>query len=285
MLSCPAPVLSPRSLAEALDLRARHPEARPLAGGTDLMVELEAGHAAAAAYLNLWGLPDLSGLSGDASQGLRLGALTTFRDLARAEAAPAVLRDTARTIGAAQIQARATLGGNIANASPAGDSLPVWLALGASFELASVRGARIVPADRFFQAYRAVDLAADELLVAVHVPPWRHEGGEDRHVYRKVGTRLAQAISKVVFAGRLRLVQGVVTECALAMGSVAPTPVRLRAVEAALVGRAPDPAAADQISFDIKPIDDVRSTAEYRLSVARGVVRAWLDGQARAASV
>ena len=283
MLSCPSPVYSASSLDEALSLRAQHPEARPLAGGTDLMVELEAGQAAAPAYLNLWGCRDLRSIQGGPTDGLRLGALTTFHDLVRHAAVPGVLRDTARTIGAAQIQARATLGGNIANASPAGDSLPVWLALDARFELASVRGVRTVSADRFFLGYRAVDLAPDELVVAVIVPPWRREDRDDSHVYRKVGTRLAQAISKVVFAGRLRLVDGVVTECGLAMGSVAPTPVRLRAVEAALLGKRPDPAAADQISFDIKPIDDVRSTAEYRLSVARGVVRAWLEVEGRAA--
>lgn len=282
MLSCPAPVYSAASLDQALALRAAHPEAVPLAGGTDLMVALEAGQAAAPAYLNLWGCAGLRAIQGDAAAGLRLGALTTFRDLVDHPAIPAVLQDTARTIGAAQIQARATLGGNIANASPAGDSLPVWLALGARFVLASVRGERTVSADSFFLGYRKVDLAADELLVAIEVPPWQHAGGVDRHVYRKVGTRLAQAISKVVFAGSLRLVDGRVTEARLAMGSVAPVPTRLRSVEALLIGRAPDPAAVDRVLFDIKPIDDVRSTAEYRLNVARGVLRTWLEAEAAA---
>lgn len=273
MLRCLAPVVTPRTLEEALELRAAMPEATVLAGGTDLMVAIESGGHAPRSVLNLWGCPELRYVEGDALQGLRLGALATFRDLRRAAGAPEALRECAATIGAEQIQSRATVGGNIVNASPAGDSLPLWLALDAVFELASRRGRREVPAAQFFLGYRKIDLAPDELLVGLQVPPW----GEDRLCYRKVGTRAAQSISKVVFAGRLRLVDGLVEEARLAMGSVAPVPVRLRRAEEALVGAAPRPEAADRVAADIAPIDDVRSTAAYRGSVARNVVRAWLS--------
>lgn len=276
MLRCTSPARTARTLAEALELRAAMPEATVLAGGTDLMVGLESGAPAPRAVLNLWGCAELRHLDGDAARGLSIGALSTFRDLRAHAGVPAALRDCAATVGAEQIQARATVGGNIVNASPAGDSLPLWLALNAAFELASVRGHRRVPADRFFLAYRRVDLRPDELLVAVHVPPWLGPEGEDRLVYRKVGTRAAQSISKVVLGGRVTLQGGVVRSASLAMGSVAPVPLRLRAVEEALVGRAPWPEAADEIARDIHPISDVRSTAAYRSSVARNVLRSWL---------
>jgi len=277
MLRCLAPVRTPRTLEEALELRAAMPEAVVLAGGTDVMVMLEAGQLQPAAVLNLWGLSALRFVDGDATAGLRLGALSTFADLRRHPEIPEALRDCAATIGAEQIQSRATLGGNIVNASPAGDSLPMWLALDAVFELASRRGRRQVPASRFFLSYRRVDLASDELLVAIHVPPWRGAWGEDRLVYRKVGTRMAQSISKVVLGGRVRLDEGRIGEVRLALGSVAPVPVRLRSVEEGLLGRAPDPDLAERVPLDISPIDDVRSSAEYRAAVAKNVVRAWLE--------
>lgn len=276
MKTSQAPVWSPTALPEALALRAAHPDATVLAGGTDVMVYLEAGAIDPPGFLNLWGCSDLRGVAVTADGGLRLGALTTFAELRDHAAVPAALRDCARTIGAAQIQARATVGGNIVNASPAGDSLPLWLALGAELELASASGVRFVPAASFFLAYRRVDLRPDELLVAVHVPPWSVNGVPDALVYRKVGTRLAQAISKVVLGARIRLRDGVVEQARVALGSVAPTPVRLRSVEDALVGQPPDPEAAERVMYDIAPINDVRSTALYRVRVARNIVRTWL---------
>ncbi len=281
MLRCTAPVRTARTLSEALELRAAMPEATVLAGGTDVMVALESGTLAPAAVLNLWGCAGLRYVEGDARRGLSIGALSTFADLRRAPGVPEVLRECAATIGAEQIQARATVGGNLVNASPAGDSLPLWLALDAEIELQSRERRRRVPASSFFLGYRKVDMTRDELVVAVHVPPWRDDQGEEAHVFRKVGTRAAQSISKVVFAGSVKLQDGVVRSARLAMGSVAPVPVRLRAVEEALVGSAPSPEAADRVARDIAPIDDVRSTAGYRGSVARNVVRSWLAGLAR----
>lgn len=273
-----APVWTAATLEEALALRGLHPEAMVLAGGTDIMVNLEAGSIDPPGFLNLWGCDGLRGVSVEADGALRLGALCTFADLHESPIVPDVLRDCARTIGAAQIQARATLGGNIVNASPAGDSLPLWLALDASFEIARASGSRRVPASSFFLSYKRVDLSPDELLVAIHLPPPASNGATDALVYRKVGTRLAQSISKVVLGARVRLRDGVIEDARVALGSVAPTPVRLPSVESALVGHAPDPEAAERVMYDIEPINDVRSTALYRVRVARNLVRTWLVG-------
>ncbi len=275
-----SPVLMPRTLAEALVLRAAHPEALPLAGGTDVMVYLESGVLNPARFLNLWGLPGLSGITSTPDGGLRIGALTTHTDVARSAAVRAVapiLAEASATVGALQIQNRGTLGGNIVNASPAGDTLPVLLALDAVFELESAaRGSRKVPASAFWLGYRKMDLAPDELLVAVHLPP-RHPG--DRTAFRKVGTRQAQSISKVILGLRVRIGDnGAVTEARVAFGSVAATPVRASSVEAALLGRRGDDlsAVADAAGADIHPIDDVRSTAGYRRKVAINVLRSAL---------
>lgn len=189
-------------------------------------------------------------------------------------AAAPTLVEAARTVGARQIQNRGTLGGNIANASPAGDSMPVLLSLDAELELASAaRGVRRVALAAFYRGYKRVDLAGDELIVAVWLPK---RDANDRVHFRKVGTRMAQSISKVVLGARVRIEGGVVTEARIGWGSVAATPVRSRAVEAALVGRAVDPGAAAKVRDDITPIDDVRSTAGYRLAVAERVLRRWL---------
>ncbi len=269
MLASAAPVHRAHTLAEALAQRAAHPQATVLAGGTDLMVSLELGTVKPTAVIDLWACRELRGITGD---GRTVGALTTWTDIARNAALPDALRACARTVGAPQIQNRGTVGGNIVNASPAGDSLPMWLALDADFELASVRGTRRVAADDFWLGYRKTALAPDELLVHLHL----HPHADDRLHYRKVGTRMAQSISKVVLGGRLRVADGIVTEARVALGSVAPTPIRARHVEAALVGRPIDAAAADAVIDDIAPIDDIRSTAEYRRTVARNVIRAWL---------
>ncbi|MFZ5475832.1 MAG: FAD binding domain-containing protein [Myxococcota bacterium] len=268
MKTSAAPVLTPKSLPEALAMRASNPTAMPIAGGTDVMVFLEAGQIDPPGFLDLWGLPELGGVTPE-----RIGAGATWTQVARCEGLPRALRDCALTVGAAQIQNRGTVGGNIVNASPAGDSLPLWLALDAELEVASTRGARRIPADRFWTAYRKTALAPDELLVAVHIPPVRGEVA-----YRKVGTRLAQAISKVVLGARIVVEGGVVTEARVALGSVAPVPVRCARVEAALVGKPVDPSAADLVGDDIAPIDDIRSTAAYRRRVAANVIRSWLAG-------
>jgi xanthine dehydrogenase small subunit len=187
--------------------------------------------------------------------------------------------EAAATIGAAQIQNRATIGGNIANASPAGDSLPVLLAMGAIIDVGGPRGERTVEADAFWPSYRRTALAPDELVLRVRLP--FAPGRETR--YRKVGTRRAQAISKVVMAlawrdeaSATRLGPRVWRDVRLALGSVAATPIRARATERLLEGSRPTPEtadrAADMLSVEIEPIDDVRSTAAYRRAVAARVL-------------
>lgn len=272
MLTSPAPVHQPRSLEEAVACRAIHPFATVLAGGTDVMVYLEAGALAPVAVIDLWKVDALRGISQTAA-GLRIGALTTWTDVAREQRLPDALRDCARTVGAVQIQNRGTVGGNIVNASPAGDSLPMWLALDAVFELRSWRGSRKVAAAEFWQGYKRIALAGDELLVAVHVPPVT---GDVR--YRKVGTRLAQSISKVVLGVRIALLDGRVSEARVAFGSVGPIPARAHPVEHALTGKALTPANIEAAiaALSIVPIDDVRSTADYRNDVARRILRAEL---------
>lgn len=264
MLRSEAEVVRPRTLGDALKWRAELADATVIAGGTDVMVYLEAGVLNPTRVIDLWDCVALRSVSDD---GLRLGALATFTDVLRHPETPAVLKEAAATVGAAQIQNRGTLGGNIANSSPAGDSLPVWLALDARFELSSVRGVREVAASEFWHGYKRTALAPDELITAIVLPPVR-----GRTYFRKVGTRMAQSISKVVFCGRYG--DG---EARVAFGAVAPVPLRLPAVEEALLARGPVAEVAEIAAAHIHPIDDVRSTADYRRRVAVNVLRGWLD--------
>ncbi len=270
------PVSSPRDLAEAYAILAEGP-ARPIAGGTDLMVALtgELGEPPDR-IVDLWRLDALRGIGFD-GDAISIGALTTYTEIRRSavcrEHLPGLV-EAAATIGAAQIQNRGTIGGNVVNASPAGDTLPVLLAADASFILGSARGERSVPANAFWPAYRRTALAADELLLRIRIPLMA--GRELR--FRKVGTRRAQSISKVVIALGWRDGGGAApwTDVRLALGSVAATPIRAAATEAALDGRSPTPETADRaaetLAGEIHPIDDVRSTAEYRRLVAARVL-------------
>jgi CO/xanthine dehydrogenase FAD-binding subunit len=268
------PVVSPASLTDAFAILREQPH-RPVAGGTDLLVQLtgEIGPAPDR-VIDLWRLDELRGVGvhGDA---IELGALTTYTDIRRSpicrEHLPALV-EAAATIGATQIQNRGTIGGNVMNASPAGDTLPVLLALDAVLVVGGADGEREVAAAEFWPAYRRTAARPDELLLRVRVP--LGAGREQR--FRKVGTRRAQAISKVVVAAAWR---GTDTwqDVRLALGSVAATPVRVREAEAALEGRPRTlgsvEAAVDALAAAINPIDDVRSTAAYRREAARRVVR------------
>jgi CO/xanthine dehydrogenase FAD-binding subunit len=272
------PSESPARLQVAYELLADAdgPPWRPVAGGTDLMVQLtgELGEPPAR-MLDLWRLDELRGI-GVESDALVIGALTTYTELRRAplvaELLPA-LAEAAATIGAAQIQNRATIGGNAVNASPAGDTLPLLLALGASFVLGSSAGEREVAADDFWPAYRTTARRDDELLLRIRVPL------RDRQVrFRKVGTRRAQAISKVVLALAWQASGDGAPwqDVRLALGSVAATTVRASAAEAVLEGAPPTretaEAAVAALSAELRPIDDVRSTAHYRRLVAGRVL-------------
>ena len=263
--------------AYALLADATGPAWQPLAGGTDLMVQMtgEIGEPPER-VLDIWALDELRGITveGDA---LAIGALTTYTELRRspvvAELVP-VLGEAAATIGASQIQNRGTIGGNVVNASPAGDTLPVLLALDAEIVLGSVTGERTVAARSFWTGYRTTARRPDELLVRIRIPLER-----DRQVrFRKVGTRRAQAISKVVMALAWRTTDqgGAWSDVRLALGSVAATTVRAFTTEAVLEGAPPTRGTADEaasaLAAELQPIDDVRSTATYRRLVAGRVL-------------
>ena len=270
------PIETPRSLDEALAIVASA-DHRPIAGGTDVMVQLTGELAPPPdRMIDLWRLDELRGISLERSS-IALGALTTYTEIRRSaicrEHLPALV-EAAATIGAAQIQNRGTIGGNIANASPAGDTLPVLLACDAEIVVASLRGERTIAAAEFWTDYRKTALAPDELVVRVVIP--LAAGREVR--FRKVGTRRAQAISKVVLALAWREHGRAAgwSDVRLALGSVAATPVRAPRTEAALEGSRPTPETADHavetLADEIHPIDDVRSTAEYRRTVAARVL-------------
>ncbi|HET8776874.1 MAG TPA: FAD binding domain-containing protein, partial [Candidatus Limnocylindria bacterium] len=230
------PTEAPSRLTAAYELMAdgSGPPWRPLAGGTDLMVQMtgEIGEPPER-ILDIWGLDELRGIAVDGGT-LTIGALTTYTEIRRsalvADVVPA-LAAAAATIGAAQIQNRGTIGGNVINASPAGDTLPVLLAVGAEMVLGSASGERVVAADDFWPSYRTTARRDDELLLRIRIPVV-----DDRQVrFRKVGTRRAQAISKVVMALAWRSRDGEPwTDVRLALGSVAATTVRARAAEAAM---------------------------------------------------
>lgn len=255
-------LLEPKSLADALAL-LRGEALTPLAGCTDLYVSLNFGTLKETRFLNLWRLAALRTV--EVRRGvLSIGALATHTDLIRSPLVRRripMLAAAAQEIGGVQIQNRGTIGGNVANGSPAGDTLPVLAAVDAIVVLASVDGERRVPFSAFYTGYRRSVRRPDELIVAFEIPAVR-----GRQWFRKVGTRAAQAISKVVMAG----VVG--DDPRVAIGSVAPTVLRLRKTEAAIANRATLAEIRQTLIAEIDPIDDIRSTAEYRRRVAANLL-------------
>ncbi len=261
-------LVEPRDLGEAL-ARLREEPLLPIAGCTDVYVGLDAGVLPARRFLNLWSLDELRGIA-VRDDVLMLGALTTHDELERSPLVRSrlpMLATAAAEIGGPQIRNRGTLGGNLASGSPAGDTLPVLAVAEATVVMVSLAGERRVPFLDFYTGYRKTAMRPDELLLAVEVPPVA-----GRQWFRKVGTRAAQAISKVVMAA---VRDG--ASCRVALGSVAPTVVRCRQTEAALAAAlaaipgesAPDVAAAQAaLREEIHPIDDLRSTAAHRRRVA-----------------
>jgi len=267
--------IRPKSLVEALRARRAHPDHVVLAGGTDLLVG--AKHAPSpVGVIDVFGLQGLIGIAKAADGAVTVGAATTFAAIR----ASRLVRDelpclaaAAAEIGALQIQARATIGGNIGTSSPVGDSLPVLLALDAEIEVASADSARMLPYVSYCTGYRETALAPDELIVAVRFPP-RVAG--TRQFWRKVGTRRAQSISKVAAAAALRAEDGVIAHARIGLGAVADRPIRARGAEAAMLGHPPGEELADRVraalAAEISPIDDVRSTAAYRMMAAQNAV-------------
>lgn len=275
--------LRPHTVGEALRLCRREPEAIPLAGGTDFMVAWNTGE------LNHRTVLDLSALDAwrrirPLRDGWSIGALVTHRQLqdhADLRRAFPLLAAAARTVGGLQIQNRGTLGGNIANASPAGDSFPPLAIYEARVHTVSPRGRRSYAFDEIFTGVKTTCLAQGELITSVAIPLVRPR--PTRKVFRKVGTRAAQAISKTVAAGLLWLRKdGTVRELRFALGSMAATVRRLSAAENYVAGRKLTRGVIDHacqlLDADVSPIDDLRSTREYRLHVSRNILRAFLQG-------
>lgn len=273
-------VLRPSTTEEALAIYASEPEAVPLAGGTDFMVAFNAGDSNGRTILDLSRLASWRRIR-STKKGLRLGALVTHWELQRNAVASKrfpLLARAAATIGGRQIQVRGTVGGNIANASPAGDTFPPLAVYEARVCVRSDRGARVIPLLEIFSGVKKTTLEPSELIEWVELDFPR---APTRQLFRKVGTRAASAISKTVAAGLLWLSrEGRVRESRLALGSMAPTVRRLSSVEAFLAGKKPTPriveAALSRLEQDVSPIDDLRSTRTYRLDVSRNLLRDFL---------
>jgi CO/xanthine dehydrogenase FAD-binding subunit len=311
-------LVTPGSLQDALADLARHPASRPFAGGTDLMVVLEAGHLPPGRYVSLQNCRELVGIE-ETKSGISIGALTTYTQIRNsavlAERYPLLPMAAAETGGLAT-QNRGTIGGNIANASPAADTPPALLVYDAELELMSASCSRRIPYAAFHQGYKKMDLEPGEIIARIHLPPRpnvkhpKHpknpknlENPENlknpnpknlehpekpenleapawRDYYRKVGTRRAQAIAKVCFAGSIVMEGDNIKDVRIALGSVAPTVVRATRTEDALRGKQLNEeaiaAAASALVTEIAPIDDIRSTARYRARVAANLVREFL---------
>ncbi len=267
---------APRDLAGALQKMARERGVwKPFAGGTDLMVLLEAGKLQHRNFLSIWRLPELHGIEVAPSH-VTLGALATYTEVRRhdilAREFPLLCQAAAET-GSIATQNRGTLGGNIANASPAADSPPALFVYDAELELVSANGSRWVPYHGFCSGYKQMDLRNDELIRSIRMPRNKKSW---REYYRKVGTRLAQAISKVCFAAAACVEAGRVTDIRIALGSVAPVVLRAVETEQMLRGTKLTPvvlqAAQNVLAQEIAPIDDMRSTARYRRRVAQNLL-------------
>ena len=271
---------TPESLRDALALLNREPGVwKPFAGGTDLMVLLEAGRLQHLNYINIWSLQELRGVEVTDSH-VTLGALTTYTEI---QAHPVLqsefpmLCQAASETGGLAIQNRGTIGGNIVNASPAADSPPALLAYDAEIELVSSDGSRWLPYQGFHTGYKQMLIGANELLARIRLP---RNTRDATHYYRKVGTRKAQAISKVCLAALAKMEQDHISDIRIALGSVAPIVVRCVQTENALRGRGLDTettkTACATLSREISPIDDIRSTADYRLQVAKNLLADFL---------
>jgi len=258
----------PRTIHDALNMLRDDPELVPLAGCTDLYVALNFGTLPGTKFLDLWPLERLKKITAK-DDVLEVGALATYTDIIASRTARKwlpMLIDASRQIGGPQIQNRGTIGGNVANASPAGDSLPVLAAADATIVLRNAKELRRVKITEFYTGYRKTVRRPDELILAIEIPRQ-----ERKQWFRKVGTRAAQAISKVMMAAVRSNTPRV------AIGSVGPTVVRVPETERVLATGDIDAAVAT-LEREIQPIDDVRSTADYRRTVAGNLLRRfWAD--------
>ncbi len=274
-------LVSPGNLHAVLSLMAGEPaQWLPIAGGTDVMVLYSAGKLPNRKLINIWNIPEIRQIEVFPDR-IRIGAACAYTELRRHEIVSRefpLLATAASWTGGIANQNRGTLGGNIANASPAADSLPALLVYDAELTLISVRGERRVAYRNFHAGYKQTALAVDELIRDISLP--RRFRGYVSHA-RKVGARNAQAISKVCLAALGQIANGVIRDVRLALGSVAPVPLRLSETEHVLIGKNIDPslidAAKKSVVKEIQPIDDIRSTARYRAAVAGNLVAEFLE--------
>jgi CO/xanthine dehydrogenase FAD-binding subunit len=253
---------------------------RPFAGGTDLMVLLEAGKLPHRQFVNIWKFGELRGIE-VTSESLAIGALSTYSEIQRNEILrrefPLLCRAASET-GSIATQNRGTLGGNIANASPAADSPPALLVYDAEIELISAKGTRRMSYRDFHTGYKKMQMRNDELIWRIHLSRVSKRGKE---YYRKVGTRRAQAISKICFAAVASVEKGRINDVRIALGSVAPTVLRAAKTEKILNGEklsgALQKTAQETLGREISPIDDMRSTAVYRRRVAQNLLGEFFD--------
>ena len=274
-------LVSPGSLEAVLGLLAAEPGVwTPIAGGTEVMVAYAAGRLRQRRFVNIFGLPELTAI--EVTPGaITIGAGVTYRAIRQHEALAAELPLLARAAGwtgSVANQNRGTLGGNLVNGSPAADSPPALLVYGATLELVSAAGSRQVACADFFTGYKRNALQPGELVRAIRVP--LPAAGTHQYL-RKVGTRNAQAVSKLALAATARLGSaGEIEEARIALASVAHAPVRCGATEALLAGRVPNAGliaeACRVLREEIAPLDDIRSTARYRTQVAGNLLGEFL---------
>jgi OHCU decarboxylase len=274
-------LVAPGTLESVLALMDREPGSwTPIAGGTDLMVLYAAKKLAARKLVSIWNLPELREIE-VLPEEIRIGAGCTYSDLRRHEIVARefpLLTSAAAWTGGIANQNRGTLGGNIVNASPAADSLPALLVYEATLVLASARGEREVPYTQFHQDYKKHELRSRELIRTIKLSP---SYADYLAFARKAGSRKAQAISKVCIAALGKIENGKIEDARIALGSVAPVPLRLTGTETLLKGkkvaRALADLAAKSVAQQIQPIDDIRSTTKYRAAVAANLVAEFVE--------
>lgn len=277
-------LIAPGTLGAVLELIASSPgQWTPIAGGTELMVAFAAGRLNAGRMVSLWDVKELRFIETRPGK-VMIGAGTTFSDIRYSPVIAAefsLLDEAASWIGAIANQTRATIGGNLVNGSPAADSSPALLVYDAEVELISVRGKRRIPYSQFHTGYKLNAMTSDELMFAVHLP---RRFAQHRQYLRKVGTRRAMAIAKVALGATALINHGAIQEIRLAAASLAPFPARLYQTEAALLGRTADQGVIESarraLLSEAQPIDDIRSTAEYRKQVGANLLQEFLEGLA-----
>lgn len=273
-------LIQPTSLQDALEIISEKKQKwRLFSGGTDLMVQLESGKLLDTNFISLWGLNELKGVSKD-NDFLTLGALTTYADLRNSREIATffpMLIDAAKVVGSLAIQNRATIGGNIANASPAADGPPAFLCYDAEIEATSLNGSRWIKYKDFHLDYKKIELKNDEIITRVRMPLSASKG---HHYYHKVGTRAAQSISKVCFALRAEVNDKTISDIRIAIGSVAATPLRAIKTESILrqstINSSVISKAIDSLDKEITPIDDIRSLGSYRKKVTINLLENFL---------